>query len=94
MTYPYPGLDGHPRRIVPPPVSIPISPIKTPSELLKQFREQDAREEKEIFARVAKMKEERSIGTETESGDNEDKDRSSATNRSTIGNTYIPPEEE
>ena len=33
-------------------------------------------------------------GIETKSGDNEDKDRSSGTNRSTIGNTYIPPEEE
>ena len=32
-------------------------------------------------------------GTETKSGYNEDKDQLSGTNRSTIGNTFIPPEE-
>ena len=50
MTLPYPGLDGHPRRIVPTPISIPISPIRTPTEIYQSFREHDARNQKEVWA--------------------------------------------
>ena len=53
-TLPYPGLDGHPRRIVPIPVSIPVSPIQTPEEIDRMFCERDAQNQKEIWARAAK----------------------------------------
>ena len=46
-TLPYPGLDGHPRRITPIPVSLPILPPITPATVVKSFREQGARQEKE-----------------------------------------------
>ena len=36
------------RRITPIPVSTPMTPIPTPSEVLQSFREQDARMEQEI----------------------------------------------
>ena len=35
--------ESQPRRIVPTPVSIPISPIMIPSEIFKSFRERDAK---------------------------------------------------
>ena len=45
----YPGLDGHPRRIVPIPVSVPISQIPTLEEMNRRFREQDARDQAKIW---------------------------------------------
>ena len=53
------------RRIVPTPVSIPVTPIPTPSEMFKIFRERDARMEQEIQQRAAQMKAEREQRIET-----------------------------
>ena len=44
--------------------SIPISPIMTPSEVAKSFREQDAQQEKEILELAEKMNKERKMGIE------------------------------
>ena len=38
-TLPYPGLDGHPRRIMPIPVTLPILPSMTPAKIAGSFRE-------------------------------------------------------
>ena len=65
----YPGLDGHPRRIVPTPVSIPITPNPTPAEVYQSFRERDARMEQEIQQRAAQMKAEKEKRIETQSVD-------------------------
>ena len=85
--------EEQPRRITPIPVSIPISPIMTPAEVGKRFRERDAQQEEQIQKLAEKFQKEREKGTETKSGDNEDQNQSSGTNRSTIGHTYIPPAE-
>ena len=85
--------EEQPRRITPIPVSIPISPIMTPAEVGKRFRERDAQQEEQFQKLAEKFQKEREKGTETKSGDNEDQDQSSGTNGSTIGHTYIPPAE-
>ena len=56
--------ESQPRQIVPTLVSVPISPIMTPSEINKLFRERDAQQEKQILERAAKLKEERKMGIE------------------------------
>ena len=52
----YPGLDGHPCRITPIPVSTPITPHPTPDEMAQRFREYDARMKPEILRRAAQMR--------------------------------------
>ena len=102
-TLPYPGLDGHPRRITPIPISLPLSqpsvpglkvhPIPTYEEVWQGFRQRDA-----AFQRYyEEMKEKERQGVKQGTPDAataESTDQFSGTNRSTIGNTYIPPEEE
>ena len=46
-TLPYPRLDGHPRRITPIPVTLPILPSTTPAMVARSFRERDALQDKE-----------------------------------------------
>ena len=74
----YPGLDGHPRRITPIPLSIPISPVKV-EKLVKP----DEREAKRMVTERTAAEEDTATSYDH-----------SGTNMSTIGNTFIPPEEE
>ena len=48
MTLPYPGLDGHPRRITPIPVSLPIRPTMEKERLAGEQAAEDEEAESAI----------------------------------------------
>ena len=87
MTLPYSGLDGHPWRITPIPVSLPILPPITHAAVTKSFREQwvdlsDVLEKERLAGEQATAKEE--VESSIQKGS-----QISGTNRSTIGETTI-----
>ena len=124
MTLPYPGLDGHQRRITPIPISVPspsqekASPTIRPPppsktgwywsdftggwwktvELQREEKEAEERKKAEVAAQQKTVKNQQKVGIklsgdETEEFTAESKDQSGTT-MSTIGNTFISPEEE
>ena len=103
MTLPYPGLDGHPRRITPIPVSLPILPTeKTSLQPVPEPRSKSGWYWSELSERWFKtpelMEKERladlqaTVEEEAESSIQKGS-QLSGTSRSTIGNTFISPEE-
>ena len=105
VTVPYPGLDGHPRRIIPTPISTAVSQppatvMKTPDQLRQETVEliqrlQKEQKEQEELARKIEARDvfamcEKSGETKEKFGTMEFEDQSGGTNRSTIGNIFIP----
>ena len=113
-TLPYPGLDGHPRRIIPTPVSVAMS--QPPAVIMKssdQIRQETAElsekleNEKTQQEELAKKAKKRNVfqvddfigfssveQQATEEDILESNAQFSGTKMSTIGNIFIPSEEE
>ena len=97
MTLPYPGLDGHPRRIKPIPISLPLPPVeKTPpqsvSKPLSNFGWYWSDLTGGWYKTNALIEAEKRSGV-FHADDLTISDQTSGTNRSTIGHTEIPSEE-
>ena len=103
MTLPYLGLDGHPRRITPIPVSLPLPPQEKPSPQpvsgpLSKFGwywselSEGWHKTAELVEAEKRTSLQKSADEELESAIQQGS-QLSGTSRSTIGNTFIPPEE-
>ena len=96
-TLPYPGLDGHPRRITPIPVSVPLPPIEKPliqpvSEPLSKFGWYWSELAQGWYKTTELVEAEKRAGIHEGAGGEEDtapNSQISGINRSTIGNTTI-----
>ena len=103
-TMPYPGLDGHPRRITPIPLSLPLpprenaspKPISVPSSKPGWYWSELSGgwfKTEELLQREQLEEERKKAAQEEADNTAESKDQSVGTNMSTIGNTSIPPTE-
>ena len=83
MTLPYPGLDGHPRRITPIPISLSVLPSVTTASVCEGwFKTPELTEKERLIGERANAEEE--VESFIQKGS-----QISGTNRSTIGDTTI-----